>query len=123
MGRAPNVNARLVPDTAAPGGSVDEQQMPVLMVGSGGRIGQEPLDDLPGPQPGIIGVVVAVPSAGGELVGRRFPYARERPRATRLTLLAALPACRECEITDTLVDLLIATVHRTNARMITDMTA
>ena len=37
-------------------------------------------------------------------------------RATALTLLAALLACREREITDTLVDLLMATVHRINAR-------
>ena len=34
----------------------------------------------------------------------------------RLTLLAALPHCREREITDTLVDLLIAMVRRINAR-------
>lgn len=33
-----------------------------------------------------------------------------------MTLLAALLYCREREITDTLVDLLIATVHRINAR-------
>ncbi len=34
----------------------------------------------------------------------------------RLTLLAALLYCREREITDTLVELLISTVHRINAR-------
>ena len=33
-----------------------------------------------------------------------------------VTLLAALLCCREREITDTLVELLISTVHRINAR-------
>ncbi|MBF6558426.1 MAG: DUF4158 domain-containing protein, partial [Acidimicrobiales bacterium] len=41
---------------------------------------------------------------------------RGHPEPIRLTLLAAYLRCREREITDTLVDLLIATVHRINAR-------
>ena len=40
---------------------------------------------------------------------------REHPDPVKLTLLAAYLHCREREITDTLVDLLIATVHRINA--------
>ena len=43
-------------------------------------------------------------------------HLREHPEPTTLTLLAALLYCREREITNTLVDLLIATVHRINAR-------
>lgn len=43
-------------------------------------------------------------------------HLRDHPRPLRLTLLAALLAAREREITDTLVDLLIATVHRIGAR-------
>jgi len=43
-------------------------------------------------------------------------HLRAHPEETKLTLLAALLYCREREITDTLVDLLIATVHRINAR-------
>ncbi len=43
-------------------------------------------------------------------------HLREHPRALRLTLLAALLWAREREITDTLVDLLISTVHRIGAR-------
>ncbi|MGH3847869.1 MAG: DUF4158 domain-containing protein, partial [Pseudonocardiaceae bacterium] len=41
---------------------------------------------------------------------------REHPEPIKLTVLAAYLRCREREITDTLVDLLIATVHRINAR-------
>lgn len=40
----------------------------------------------------------------------------DHPEQVTLTLLAALLYCRGREITDTLVDLLIATVHRINAR-------
>jgi Domain of unknown function (DUF4158) len=43
-------------------------------------------------------------------------HLRTHPEPLRLTLLAALLHVREREITDTLVDLLIATVHRINAR-------
>jgi len=43
-------------------------------------------------------------------------HLRTHPAALRLTLLAALLHEREREITDTLVDLLIATVHRISAR-------
>jgi TnpA family transposase len=43
-------------------------------------------------------------------------HLRDHPPALRLTLLAALLRAREREITDTLVDLLIATVHRIGAR-------
>ena len=43
-------------------------------------------------------------------------HLRTHPAGLRLTLLAALLHCREREITDALVDLLIATVHRINAR-------
>jgi hypothetical protein len=41
---------------------------------------------------------------------------REHPEPVKLPLLAAYLHCREREITDLLVDLLIATVHRINAR-------
>ena len=43
-------------------------------------------------------------------------HLREHSDAVTLTLLAALLHCREREITDTLVDLLIQTVHRIGAR-------
>jgi TnpA family transposase len=43
-------------------------------------------------------------------------HLREHAPAVTLTLLAALLYCREREITDTLVELLISTVHRINAR-------
>jgi hypothetical protein len=43
-------------------------------------------------------------------------HLREHPPLMTLTLLAALLHCREREITDTLVELLISTVHRINAR-------
>jgi len=43
-------------------------------------------------------------------------HLRDHPEPLRLTLLAALLHEREREITDTLVDLLIATVHRIGAR-------
>jgi len=41
---------------------------------------------------------------------------RARPRAVRLTLLAALCHARTTEITDSLIELLIALVHKINAR-------
>lgn len=41
---------------------------------------------------------------------------RDHSDAVRWTLMAAYLYCRQREITDTLVDLLIATVHRINAR-------
>lgn len=43
-------------------------------------------------------------------------HLREHPTELRLTLLAALLYAREREITDTLVDLLISTVHKITAR-------
>lgn len=43
-------------------------------------------------------------------------HLREHPRSIRLTLLAALAHTRESEIADTLVELLISTVHRIGAR-------
>jgi len=43
-------------------------------------------------------------------------HLRTHPRELRVTLLAALLWAREREITDTLVDLLISTVHRIGAR-------
>lgn len=43
-------------------------------------------------------------------------HLRDRPLEVTLPLLAALLYCREREITDTLVELLISTVHRINAR-------
>ena len=43
-------------------------------------------------------------------------HLREHQDPVKLTLLAALLYCRQREITDTLVDLLITTVHRINAR-------
>jgi hypothetical protein len=41
---------------------------------------------------------------------------RDHPREVRLTLLAVLCWCRQTEITDSLVELFIALVHRINAR-------
>ena len=49
-------------------------------------------------------------------------HLRTHPEALRLTLLSALLREREREITDTLVDLLIATVHRVGARAETKVT-
>lgn len=43
-------------------------------------------------------------------------HLRSHPAPSRLVLLAALVHLREEEVTDTLVDLLISTVHRINAR-------
>jgi hypothetical protein len=43
-------------------------------------------------------------------------HLKDHPRSLKLTLLAALVHAREQEITDALVELLIATVHRINAR-------
>jgi TnpA family transposase len=43
-------------------------------------------------------------------------HLRDHNETLKLTLMAALIYCREREITDTLVDLLIATVHRIGAR-------
>ncbi|MGH3755406.1 MAG: hypothetical protein ACRDRP_22470 [Pseudonocardiaceae bacterium] len=43
-------------------------------------------------------------------------HLRDHPVEVTLTLLATLLYCREREITDTLVELLISTVHRINAR-------
>ena len=43
-------------------------------------------------------------------------HLRDHPLEVTLPLLAALLYCREREITDTLVELLISTVHRINAR-------
>ena len=43
-------------------------------------------------------------------------HLRDHPTELRLTLLAAMLHVREREITDTLVDLLISTVHKINAR-------
>jgi hypothetical protein len=43
-------------------------------------------------------------------------HLREHQDPVKLTLLAALLYCRQREITDTLADLLITTVHRINAR-------
>ena len=43
-------------------------------------------------------------------------HLREHPEQMTVTLLAAPLYCREREITDTLVELLISTVHRINAR-------
>jgi TnpA family transposase len=43
-------------------------------------------------------------------------HLRDHPPEVTLTLLSALLYCREREITDTLVELLISTVHRINAR-------
>ncbi|WP_202806740.1 hypothetical protein [Kribbella catacumbae] len=49
-------------------------------------------------------------------------HLRDHPVELRLTLLAALLHAREREITDTLVDLLISTVHRINARAVRRVT-
>jgi len=43
-------------------------------------------------------------------------HLRDHPQPTRLVLLSALLFERECEITDALVELLISTVHRIDAR-------
>lgn len=50
-------------------------------------------------------------------------HLREHAKALRLTLLAALLRTRESEITDTLVELLISTVHRIGARADKKVTA
>ncbi|WP_336207007.1 DUF4158 domain-containing protein [Nonomuraea sp. LPB2021202275-12-8] len=49
-------------------------------------------------------------------------HLREHPDAIKLTLLAAYLHCRQREIIDALVDLLITTVHRINARADTVVT-
>jgi hypothetical protein len=49
-------------------------------------------------------------------------HLRTHPVERRLTLLAALLRARERELTDTLIELLIATVHRINARAETKVT-
>jgi hypothetical protein len=49
-------------------------------------------------------------------------HLRSHPHDIKMTLLAAYLYCRSREITDTLVDLLIATVHRINARADTKVT-
>ena len=42
-------------------------------------------------------------------------HLREHPRPTKLALLCALLVLREREVTDTLAQLLISTIHRINA--------
>ena len=49
-------------------------------------------------------------------------HLRSHPHEIMVTLLAAYLYCRQREITDALVDLLIATVHRINARADTKVT-
>jgi hypothetical protein len=49
-------------------------------------------------------------------------HLRSHPPEVMVTLLAAYLYCRQREITDALVDLLIATVHRINARADTKVT-
>jgi TnpA family transposase len=49
-------------------------------------------------------------------------HLRSHPHEIKVTLLAAYLYCRAREITDTLVDLLISTVHRINARADTKVT-
>jgi hypothetical protein len=43
------------------------------------------------------------------------PHLREHPQPTKLALLCALLMMREREVTDTLAQLLISTIHRINA--------
>ncbi|MEU7878269.1 Tn3 family transposase [Microbispora bryophytorum] len=50
-------------------------------------------------------------------------HLRSHPHDIKVTLLAAYLHCRAREITDTLVDLLISTVHRINARADTKVTS
>ncbi|WP_198541164.1 DUF4158 domain-containing protein, partial [Parafrankia soli] len=50
-------------------------------------------------------------------------HLRSHPHEVKVTLLAAYVYCRAREITDTLVDLLISTVHRINARADTKVTS
>ncbi|MFI6713273.1 DUF4158 domain-containing protein [Nonomuraea sp. NPDC050478] len=50
-------------------------------------------------------------------------HLRDHPHDIKVILLAAYLFCRGREITDTLVDLLIATVHRINARAETKVTS
>src|SRR5260370_6162371 len=50
-------------------------------------------------------------------------HLRSHPHQIMVTLLAAYLYCRHREITDALVDLLIATVHRINARADTKVTS
>jgi hypothetical protein len=50
-------------------------------------------------------------------------HLRSHPHDIKVTLLAAYLHCRAREITDTLVDLLISTMHRINARADTKVTS
>ena len=64
------------------------------------------------------GIAPKVVASWRDRAAVEFPsHLREdHPEEIKLTLLAALLYCRGREITDTLVDLLIATVHKINAR-------
>ena len=64
------------------------------------------------------GIAPKVVAGWRDRAAMEFPsHLREdHPEEIKLTLLAALLYCRGREITDTLVDLLIATVHKINAR-------
>lgn len=64
------------------------------------------------------GIAPKVVASWRDRAAMEFPsHLREdHPEEIKLTLLAALLYCRGREITDTLVDLLIATVHKINAR-------
>lgn len=67
--------------------------------------------------PGLFGDVAPKVVAGWRLrAAVEAPsHLRTHPEPLRLTLLAALLYAREREVTDTLVDLLISTVHRIGA--------
>jgi len=54
--------------------------------------------------------------AGGDQLAEHPSWLRAHPRDVRLTLLACFCFSRTTEITDTLVDLLIATVHKMDVR-------
>ncbi len=59
----------------------------------------------------------------GRVAAEAPSHLRSHPPEVMVTLLAAYLYCRQREITDALVDLLIATVHRINARADTKVTS
>jgi hypothetical protein len=61
--------------------------------------------------------------AGWRAAAEAPSHLRSHPPEVMVTLLAAYLYCRQREITDALVDLLIATVHRINARADTKVTS
>lgn len=59
---------------------------------------------------------LSIEGVGGAMMSESPSHLRSHPDPLMLTLLAAFPHTRLQEITDTLVELLIATEHRIGAR-------